>query len=282
LRRKIAYFVNVRLRNADAFYDFLPGPAAREDKRRSIVAMVRVRNEELLLEDTLDHLASFADGIVVFDDASTDSSKETALRHPAVLEVISSKHWRKSGRQWEETANRRLLYQRSLRWRPEWVFYADADERFSGDIRRMLLEETPEHVHGIRVSLFDAYLTPDDHEGYRQGQPLWGLRKWFGPERRRILVAWRPSPSVDFTTPDAREPQGIAGDLSDPQSFLCQHYGKGLSIEQWDETCRYYIDRFPIYRDKWQARLGKAIHTESDFGSPLFSWDDVVDHAVDI
>lgn len=255
------------------------GASTTTDPR--IVGMIRLRNEAELLEDTLDHLATFVDAIVVFDDASTDESVEIARRHPAVREVISNRAWRSSNRIWEETANRRLLYHRALKLKPEWVFYSDADERFEGDIRGYLLHECPADVGGIRVSLFDAYLTPDDDRPFTRGDRLWNFRSGFGPERRNILMAWRAGADVDYRLPDSREPQGITGRIV--TEFACQHCGKGLSVEQWDETCRYYMAHFPaLYSDKWAARLGKAIHTESDFGRPLYRWADVAANAVDI
>ncbi|UOE44488.1 hypothetical protein MTO99_01460 [Agromyces larvae] len=161
------------------------------------------------------------------------------------------------------------------------MFYADADERFVGDIRGTLRSPRFADVQGVRIELFDAYMTADDHEPYVSGRPLLDFREYFGVERRRILMAWRPSAGVDYRLPDSREPQGIHGRIE--VDFRCQHYGKALSIEQWDETCRYYIDNFPpVYQERWRARLGKAIHARSDFDTELRRWDDVLQHAEDI
>jgi len=275
--RTVDYFLNVTLRNSRPFFRVLKGRSSVQPG--SIIGMIRLRDEEDLLADTLDHLSTIVDGIVVFDDASRDASREIALAHSSVVEVIVNRHWRKRNRIWEETANRRFLYQRAKRLDPAWVFYSDADERFVGDIRTFLLDAPPD-VHGVRINLFDAYMTPEDAEPYERGTRLQDFRTWFGPERRRILMAWRPEAEVDFTTKDAREPQGVIGPFVD--KFACQHYGKALSVEQWEETCRYYVENFPIYRDKWRARMGKGIHTESDFGTPLYSWAEVMAHAVDI
>ncbi|CAN5356344.1 hypothetical protein BH11ACT2_BH11ACT2_08850 [soil metagenome] len=245
-----------------------------------IIAMIRVRNEQDLMKDTLDHLATFADGIIVFDDASTDDTLSISLAHPLVIEVIVNRQWRSTDRIWEETANRRILNQRALKRKPQWLFYSDADERFEGDIRDYLLNECAPTVGGIRIRLLDAYITSEDQAAFVRGQELWNFRSLFGVERRDILMAWRSSSGADFVTPDAREPRMLRGEMI--SNFWCQHYGKSMSIAQWDETCRYYVDNFPIYRDKWAARIGKAVHVESDFGTPLYKWDDVKSESIQI
>jgi glycosyltransferase involved in cell wall biosynthesis len=259
-------------------YDVVPG-GGRDIRRPRIVGMIRMRNESLILQDTLDHLARHVDAIVVFDDASDDDSVRIAAAHPKVVEVIASAQWSPDRREWEETANRRRLHERAKRLRPEWLFYADADERFEGDIADYLHTEAPRDVAGIRISLFDAYLTADDQEPYVDGQLL-DSRRWFGPERRDILMIWRNRRGVEYRLADSREPQGISGRIE--TRFLCQHYGKSISVAQWEATCRYYVDYFPGYADKWRARMGKAIHSESDFGRELVTWPEVMDRSVPI
>ena len=54
-----------------------------------------------------------------------------------------------------------------------------------------------------------------------------------------------------------------------------QHYGKAISIGHWEDTCNYYMEHFPQYSDKWRQRKGLAVHTLSDFGTPLYSWEEV-------
>ena len=53
-----------------------------------------------------------------------------------------------------------------------------------------------------------------------------------------------------------------------------KHYGKAISVEEWEKTCDYYAEWPEPYGSKWAARRGKAIHTESDFGRPLILWED--------
>ena len=60
--------------------------------------------------------------------------------------------------------------------------------------------------------------------------------------------------------------------------LYCQHYGKSLSVDHWEETCEYYIRHFPFdtYGRKWRERKGRAIHTQSDFMRPLYEWGDTL------
>lgn len=269
--RRPGFVPNVLLRNLPWNFEFIAGRNFRTNY--PILALMRIRDEELLIQDSLDHVATFADGIIVFDDSSTDDTVAIVAKHPSVVEIIRNKKWKSTERHWEETANRRLLLNRSRHFSPTWVFYCDADERFEGDIREYLLEKCPSNVSAIRISLLDAYMTKDDFAGFAPGDTLLNFRQSFGPERRDIIMAWRPSPTTEYFVPDSREPIVGHGDIE--TRFWCQHYGKSLSVEQWEATCDYYIANFPEnYRAKWQARKGKAIHTQSDFGAPLMSWAD--------
>jgi glycosyltransferase involved in cell wall biosynthesis len=255
-----------------------PGPLQALDSPL-LIGLVRERNEALILRDTLDHLARLVDGIVLYDDASDDDSVAIARTHPKVLGIIVNKKWR-NDRAKEETRNRSVLLEWARRYKPEWFLYCDADERFEGDMRQFLLSPDSENVDGIRISLFDAYMTEDDQTPYRKGE-MYNLRQHFGPERRDILMIWRNRPAVHYGGVDAREPRGV------PESrvvtrFYCQHYGKALSQEQWEETCEYYRQHFPAYSEKWAARRGKAIHTVSDFGNDLYDWNTVKQRGIRI
>lgn len=241
------------------------------------IGLLRIRNEALILHDTLDHLAQFVDGIVVFDDASTDRSAMIARSHQKVVEVIQNKKWWKD-RLREETRQRQILLEAGQKYNPEWFFNVDADERFEGEIRKFLLSPKSRKVVGIRVRLLDAYLTEDNHRAYKQGK-LFGFRKYFGPEMREILMIFRHQPEVIFKGLDAREPY-IKGKII--TKFWCQHYGKSLSCKHWEKTCDYYAEHFPKYAKKWKARQGKAIHALSDFSRPLYSWEEVKRNTVSI
>lgn len=265
------FIQKVLFRNLGFNHRFLRGKNTAT--KFQIIVMLRVRNEELLIKDALDHLSTFADGAIIYDDDSTDSTVKISLEHPLVIEVIQNKRWRANGRIWEETANRRLLLGRTSRYAPQWVFYCDADERFEGDIRHSLLSQFTQKTVAVRVRLLDAYLTAEDFQPFEKDNQLLNFRTYFGPERREILMAWRPSNDIEYFLPDSREPAVGSGEIS--TAFWCQHYGKAISIDEWEATCDYYIANFPdIYKQRWSSRKGKSLHIESDFGAPLMNWED--------
>jgi glycosyltransferase involved in cell wall biosynthesis len=233
-----------------------------------IIGLIRERNESLILKDTLNHLAQHVDRIIVFDDASMDDSVKIARLHPSVLEVIENKFWSSKNRELEETRSRQKLLSIGLKYKPDWFFYMDADERIEGEVKKFLYSPISNNIDGIRGCLFDAYLTPDDHKPYKEGK-LYNFRRYFGPEAREILMIFRNKPGVRFIGLAAREPFFKGRIIT---KFYCQHYGKALSVKHWEETCDFYSKYFKSYSEKWKDRKGKAIHIKSDFGRKLYLW----------
>jgi hypothetical protein len=236
--------------------------------------MTRLRNEALILRDSLDYVGGQVDAIIAYDDASTDRSLETLRSHPKVALIVANGSWEAdiAARRAAEYRHRELLLQiAQAQFQFDWMFCFDPDERVTGDLRGFASGPGAGRYDGVKVRLFDAYMTPDDHAPYRLDRELLGFRRFFGPERRDILMLWRNRPEVFFAEGHAREPGGTERVATD---LYCQHYGKSLSVEHWEETCDYYIRHFPFetYGRKWLDRKGKAIHTQSDFMRPLYEW----------
>lgn len=246
----------------------------KEEKSIDLIAILRIRNESLILKDTLDHLSNFVESICVYDDASTDESLEILKAHDKVKLIISAQNWLGGveNRLLAETRHRGLLLNIARKYLTfEWVLCADADERFVGDIKEFLQSPYANQLQGIRVHLFDAYMTEGDDAPLKNGVPLLNFRKYFGPECREILMLWQDHPGINFVGLDSREPR-VEGLVE--SHFFCQHYGKSLSYDHWEETCNYYVKNFPweTYGKKWAARKGKALHQKSDFGRDLYEW----------
>jgi glycosyltransferase involved in cell wall biosynthesis len=264
--------LNWQLRDTERL---IKGNRALLGEKHDVVAVTRLRNEALILPDTLDYLGTHVDAIVAYDDASTDETVDMLREHPKVALVIENTAWEQdmAARRLAEGRHRGLLLQMAREGMQfDWMLCFDPDERVTGDIKGRL-SEMPEEVDGVRVQLFDAYMTKDDHAPFGPGSQLLDFRRYFGPERRDILMFWRNRPKIHFAAHHAREPGGLEAIATD---LYCQHYGKSLSLDHWEETCDYYIKHFPYetYGQKWTERKGKGIHTESDFQRPLYRWGD--------
>jgi len=251
----------------------IEGNADLLGKSHRLVAMTRMRNEALILPDTLDYLEPHVDAIVAYDDASTDETVEILRSHPKVALIVANRSWEQDidARKRAEGRHRGLLLDMARAELPhEWMLCFDPDERVTGDLRDYVGKLSREE-DAVRVPLFDAYLTPEDQAPYTPDQELMHFRKFYGPEQRDILMLWRNRAEIGFAEGGGRTPQGMT---SIKTGLFCQHYGKSLSVAHWEETCDYYIRHFPYetYGAKWEARKGKAIHTESDFGNPLHEW----------
>ena len=239
----------------------------------NILGFLRIRNESLILKDTLNHFSTFVDAICVYEDASNDLSLDICKKNKKVVMIIENNKWLEGidNRLLSETRHRGILFQEANnRYKFKWAFFSDADERYIGNFKDVLNSLEFKEITGVRVKFFDAYMTALDRLPYRNGKLL-NFRKYFGPERRDILVFFRNNKKVKFIGLDSREPV-IEGKII--TMFFCQHYGKSLSEKHWEETCNYYTDNFPWdpYGKKWSARKGKSIHAKSDFNRPLYKW----------
>lgn len=248
-----------------------------------IIGISRVRNESLIIADTVRHMERFCDGLLFLDDVSTDDTvAQIEAAGSKVLAIIKGTAW-DPNRIAEETRHRKLLFALAREFEPTWIFYFDADERFEGDVRAFLGSEEGSRADGVRIPLFDAYLTSDHQSPYRPGERLEDLDRMYGPERRDILMLWRNSPKFFYEGLDQREPVCAPDARVITGPIHCKHFGKGISIEQWEETCDYYAKHFPEpYASKWTARKGKALHAQSDFGTPLYEWPEVKERALKI
>jgi len=251
----------------------ITGNDALLGQKHLLVAMTRMRNEALILPDTLDYLSRQVDAIIAYDDASADETVEILRAHPKVALIVANQVWEQDvdARKRAEGRHRGLLLDMARAELPhDWMLCFDPDERVTSDARDFVAGLSDE-TDAVRVRLFDAYMTPEDQAPYTSDQPLLHFRKFYGPEQRDILMLWRNRPEIGFAEGDGRTPRGMT---SVATALYCQHYGKSLSVDHWEETCDYYIRHFPCetYGAKWEARKGKAIHTHSDFGRPLHPW----------
>lgn len=232
-----------------------------------LIGLTLVRNESEIIRDTLEHMAGYCDMIFVYDDCSTDDTAKICLHHPKVVKVIQGTQW-STDRTTAETRNRAELLRVAKQHASEddWFIYLDADERVEYDFSR--LKHMPANVTGIRMKLFDFYITPSDID------LCYDQRLYCGPEYRAILMVFRNLPGLQYSGIIQREVKiNHPGKIID-EGYV-RHYGKAISVKQWEETCTFYSTWFPpVYSVKWSKRKGKAVHTLSSFGKPLIKWEE--------
>jgi glycosyltransferase involved in cell wall biosynthesis len=226
-----------------------------------IIGITRIRNESHIIADTLRHVSRFIDEIIVLDDCSTDNTIEICRSFPKVKAIIHTPNW--TGNPYErarlEGLQRQTVYNIAVERSPDWIYCFDADEfaDFNG------IDFTAD---AYKLRLFDYYITEEDKDlPYTE-------RKWIGPEYRDILMLFRPHPAIRFTSRTPILPKNYVVKTA---GFV-KHYGKAISIEEWEKTCHYYMNHLNErgIKKKWTARVGKAVHTVSDFGKPLITWDE--------
>jgi len=235
-----------------------------------LIGLLLVRNEEHLIERTLDKMSEYCDIIFIHDDASTDATVDICREHPNVATISMSQYYA-SDRTWAETHNRAELLRSAQAFgtsKDDWFVYLDADEEIEFDWY-MFMKTTimsPEVV-AIRMKLFDFYATEEDaHLDYTH-------RTKMGPEYRSIIMAFKNTEHLSYHVPIQREVAIGPGSIL--ESGFVKHYGKAISAEHHEMKCEYYARNFPIdYAEKWDNRRGKFIHTISDFGMELITWDE--------
>ena len=241
-----------------------------------IIGLTLVRNESLIIKETLDHFGSFCTGgIYVIDDYSSDDTYEIVKKHNHVTyceQVPSDTH---NPTEWGrlELKYRQKIYDVAARHADagDWFLLFDADERVEYDFTR--LAEYDESVTCVYMKLFDFYITPFDADISYAGD-LIASRKWLGPECRPIIFLFKHDPARRWKWSQSRMPEvDPTHDVAVMEGHV-RHYGKSISVNQWEETCDHYIANSPQFSAKWKARKGKAIHSLSDFGYPLITWDE--------
>jgi glycosyltransferase involved in cell wall biosynthesis len=235
-----------------------------------IAGLTRVRNESLIIKEHLDAMAEYCTGgIYVFDDCSTDNTVEICKAHPAVKSVIGVKTWDdKTELAIVEKQQRQALIDEAKKDSPDWFVYLDADERLFYNFCNLAEE------YDVVVSeLLDFYITEEDKDREYTGNIV-SMRKFCGPESRAIVSIFRNSPFIKFTRKCSRNPE-ISPSSKILYSGYIRHYGKAISVKDWERRCDFYINRAPEYKDIWIKRKGKAVHSESDFFRPLRTWKEV-------
>src|SRR5258708_17112406 len=122
--------------------------------RHFLIGITRIRNEALILQDTLDYVGKHVDAIVAYDDASTDRTLEILGGHPKVAVIVTNRSWEADieARRIAEGRHRGLLLQTAREhFQFDWTFCFDAAERVTGALRGYLEGDRSGDLNSVAV-----------------------------------------------------------------------------------------------------------------------------------
>lgn len=162
----------------------------RKGSNNKLTAMMVVRNEaNRYLRDVLNQLSTFAEQIVVLDDASTDATPEICASYPKVILHVNEKpmFFR------HEAKLRARLWELTVETEPDWILAVDADELFEDRIQneiKGLINQLD--FDGVEFRIFDFWKSTTH---YRVDGP-------WNPWSRFSLFLARYFPEIEYTWPD--------------------------------------------------------------------------------
>ena len=88
-----------------------------------IIGICRIRNEEEIIENTLNHVGEFVNEIYVYDDHSTDDTIKICSSHKKVKRILQAKKWETNPhkRQILEGSQRQKIFIAATKKKPDWI-----------------------------------------------------------------------------------------------------------------------------------------------------------------
>lgn len=177
-----------------------------------LVAMLRVKNAKLTIDQCLRRLSSLCDEIVIVDNGSTDGTLAVYKRYPKVVAIKKTKGFNE-GR--DKIMAHRLAKTRD----PDWILWIDADEVFEKSLTRSHLESYMKQSE-LGAVYFRLYHFWQDKYHFRLDGP------WFRYTTFPQRPMWRNQSNARFRNLKFHNGSimGVQG-KSTTSKFRLKHYG---------------------------------------------------------
>lgn len=171
----------------------------RVRKTHRLLALLQVHNDLEYLPGYFENVAPHVDGVVVFDDGSTDGSAEFIQSQSSVLSMVARSPDDTSP--WDEARNHRIVRKTALRCGADWVIAVDADERMERAFRQRAEQEIEralgEGWRALSVAVRELWDSPTTYRadgawGDKQQARLFRLLPDNEYDDRRYHPHWAP------------------------------------------------------------------------------------------
>ena len=102
----------------------------------TVIVMYRLKNEERWIKQSIESIYDFCDEIVIFDDNSTDNTKNICTQFDKVVDIHT-----KTDFSFDEARDRNFLLNMALKRKPDVLLSLDGDEIFLPGSGKIIQEE---------------------------------------------------------------------------------------------------------------------------------------------
>lgn len=127
-----------------------------------IFAMMNIRNEDRWLREVLDNAARICDGIIVYDDGSTDRTQEICQVHPAVVAYQQG-----AETQTDKARDKNRMYAMAKEFKYDWLLCIDGDELLELTAPQRILAEIRSCPANVSQIDFEFLYLWNDREHFR-------------------------------------------------------------------------------------------------------------------
>lgn len=102
----------------------------------TIIAMLRLKNEERWIKKTLETLSEICNGMVIVDDGSIDNTVKICETFPKVVEIH-----KQANLPYDEVRDKNTLLKMALKQNSDYLLFIDGDEVIHPKLKNILFEE---------------------------------------------------------------------------------------------------------------------------------------------